>query len=248
MAASPLLQGLLPPRRRELPVEQLPKPFSVYLKVGLKLRPGGGSTGGLGLPALLQADVPVAEALKLALESRPLPPECCLGGRSRLFYCPPDPDQHTGERNRILLWGPCKSRLPETTSSSSSAAGWELGVAASGTDTGLSGTEVLVVATSAAAVFAVAKPVSARLPPELEPQAPPRMASPHPRFPLPPPLPPLPPRHRSPRPPLEPPRSRSGLTNQQRLARQPTVGNQAWHRSWHLMKQGRRKSCLGERP
>jgi hypothetical protein len=26
------------------------------------------------------------------------------------------------------------------------------------------------------------------------------------------------------------------------------MGNQAWHRSWHLIKQGRRKSCLGERP
>ena len=54
--------------------------------------------------------------------------------------------------------GPYKSRLPETTSSSSSTASWELGVGASGTDAGLSGTEVLVVAASAAVVFAVAKP------------------------------------------------------------------------------------------
>ena len=63
----PLLQGFLPSRRRELPVEHLPEPFHVGLKVGLKLGPGGGSTGGFGLRALLQADVPVAEALTLAL-------------------------------------------------------------------------------------------------------------------------------------------------------------------------------------
>ena len=63
----PLLQGFLPSRRRELPVEHLPKPFSIGLKVGLKLRPGSGSTGGLGLRALLQADVPVTEVLTLAL-------------------------------------------------------------------------------------------------------------------------------------------------------------------------------------
>ena len=62
-----LLQGFLPPRRHELPVEHLLKPFSVGLKVGLKLGPGGSSTGGLGLRALLQVDVPVAEALTLAL-------------------------------------------------------------------------------------------------------------------------------------------------------------------------------------
>ena len=62
-----LLQGFLLSRRRELPVEHLSKPFSVGLKVGLKLGPGGGGTGGLGLRALLQADVPVAEVLTLAL-------------------------------------------------------------------------------------------------------------------------------------------------------------------------------------
>src|SRR6185503_2182726 len=53
--------------------------------------------------------------------------------------------------------GPCRSRLPETTSSSSSAAGWELGEGISGTDVGTSGTEVLAVAAPAAAVLAVAK-------------------------------------------------------------------------------------------
>ena len=54
--------------------------------------------------------------------------------------------------------GPYKSPLPKNTSSSSSAAGWELGVGTSGTDVGPSGTEVLVVAASAAAVLAIAKP------------------------------------------------------------------------------------------
>src|SRR6185503_10621792 len=63
----PLLQGFLPPRHHDLLVEHLPEPFPVGLKVGLKLIPGGGSTGGLGLRAILQADVPVDEALILAL-------------------------------------------------------------------------------------------------------------------------------------------------------------------------------------
>ena len=49
--------------------------------------------------------MPVTEALTLALWSSSLPPECRLGGRDRLFYRPPDPDQHLGEGNRILLWG-----------------------------------------------------------------------------------------------------------------------------------------------
>jgi len=63
----PLLQGLLPSRHRELPVEHLPEPFPVGLLVGLKLGPGGGVTGGFGLRALLQAEMPVAEVLTLAL-------------------------------------------------------------------------------------------------------------------------------------------------------------------------------------
>ena len=63
----PQLQGFLPSRRRELLVEHLPEPFPVGLKVGLKLGPGGSNTGGLGLRALLQVDVPVTEALTLAL-------------------------------------------------------------------------------------------------------------------------------------------------------------------------------------
>ena len=57
----------LPSLRRELPVEYLPEPFFVGLKVGLKLGPGGGGMGGFGLRALLQADMLVAEALTLAL-------------------------------------------------------------------------------------------------------------------------------------------------------------------------------------
>jgi len=60
-------QGVLPSRRRELSVEHLPEPFPVGLKVGLKLGPGGGGTGGFGLRALPQADMLVAEALTLAL-------------------------------------------------------------------------------------------------------------------------------------------------------------------------------------
>ena len=63
----PQLQGIPSSRHRELPVEHLPEPFPVGLKVGLKLGPGGGSTGGLGLRALLKADVPVVEALTIAL-------------------------------------------------------------------------------------------------------------------------------------------------------------------------------------
>ena len=63
----PQHQGFLPSRRRELPIEHLPESIPVGLKVSLKLEPGGGSTGGLGLRALLQADVPVAEALTLTL-------------------------------------------------------------------------------------------------------------------------------------------------------------------------------------
>jgi len=63
----PQRQGFFPSRHRELPVEHLPEPFLVGLKVGLKLGPGGGGTGGFGLRALLQADMPVAEALMLAL-------------------------------------------------------------------------------------------------------------------------------------------------------------------------------------
>ena len=43
----PQCQGFLPSRRRELPVEHLLEPFPVGLKVGLKLGPGGGGTGGL---------------------------------------------------------------------------------------------------------------------------------------------------------------------------------------------------------
>ena len=62
----PQRQGFLPSRRRELPVEHLPEPFPVGLKVGLKLGPGGGGTGGFGLRALLQANMPVAEAVTLA--------------------------------------------------------------------------------------------------------------------------------------------------------------------------------------
>ena len=58
----PQLQGFLLSRRRELPVEHLPEPFPVGLKVGLKLGPGGGGTGGFDLRALLQTDMPVAEA------------------------------------------------------------------------------------------------------------------------------------------------------------------------------------------
>ena len=42
------------------------EPFPVVLKVGLKLGPGGGGTGGFGLRALLQANMPVAEAVTLA--------------------------------------------------------------------------------------------------------------------------------------------------------------------------------------
>ena len=61
------LQGFLPSRRHEFPVEHLLEPFPVGLKVGLKLRPGGGSTGGLGLRALLQANVPGADARSLEL-------------------------------------------------------------------------------------------------------------------------------------------------------------------------------------
>ena len=63
----PQFQGFLPSRHHELPVEYLPEPFPIGLKVGRKLGPGGGSTGGLDLCALLQTDVPVAEALTLAL-------------------------------------------------------------------------------------------------------------------------------------------------------------------------------------
>ena len=63
----PQCQAFLPSRPRELPVEHLPEPFPVGLKVGLKLGPGGDGTGGFGLRALLQADMPVTEALTLAL-------------------------------------------------------------------------------------------------------------------------------------------------------------------------------------
>lgn len=63
----PQCQGFLPSRHRELPVEHLLETFPVGLEVGLKLGPGGGSTGGFDLRALLQADVPVIEALTLSL-------------------------------------------------------------------------------------------------------------------------------------------------------------------------------------
>ena len=64
----PQRQGFFPSHHRKLPVEHLPEPFPVGLKVGLKLGPGGGGdTGGFVLRALLQADMPVAEALTLAL-------------------------------------------------------------------------------------------------------------------------------------------------------------------------------------
>jgi len=71
-------------------------------------------------------------------------------------------------RTRTRTWGrgtasssggPCRNRLPETTSSSSSATGGELGVGAPGVS--VAGTEVIIEAASAPAGLAVAKPGAA---------------------------------------------------------------------------------------
>ena len=71
----PQLQVLLSPGHCHLPVEYLPEVLLVGLTVSLKHGPFGSSPGEFSFCVLLQAGVPVAEALVLDLEGCPLSSE-----------------------------------------------------------------------------------------------------------------------------------------------------------------------------
>ena len=105
----PPLQSLRPAGRRQLLVVHLLEVLLVVLTVSFELEPFGSDPEGLGLCALLQEDVPVAETLALGFEGCPLSPECTWGRGAASLY-----------------EGPCRRGLPKITSGSSSATGWRL--------------------------------------------------------------------------------------------------------------------------